>query len=256
MKTIFFNLKLNNHKWKNFLNASGTSLYSRFSSLWEVLLSLVRMKKLNLTLTFVPRLTTTGLTVNLSTFRHLYQNKQHLVGVVFLLVGVAAIFVHQFFDFYSEDHAVCKLIFFSADECKTWCYVNWYYYLFTIRFFITILFWSITLVMFVPGKYSLSFIPFSLIHAAGWIGILHYSMSARSFETYHAFPGWQIILYSLALGFGIIMSAGHLTFWLNHRDRSNHARWPGVHKLDIDQALKNRLFDELADEYNKVKNML
>jgi hypothetical protein len=114
----------------------------------------------------------------------------------------------------------------------------------------------VALILFVPVKYTLSFIPFSMIHAAGWIGLLHYSVTARSFETFHAFPHWTLIVIGLCLGFAIVMSADALLYWENHKKRGNWQRFVGVTEMNLPAEQKEPMYKQLAQEYREINKMI
>lgn len=168
-----------------------------------------------------------------SQFRSLTQNKRHTVGVALWMIGVASLFIHLLFDPYSQEHQVCRVLGFDLSHCWNgkggaestgWCYTSWFDYLTQIRVFIALLFWSVSLPLLVPPKFSLSIIPASIAHAVAWCWILHYSFFSTSYETINAFPHWRLIAVGMALGFSIVMSADYLIHAYNHRVRAFEAR--------------------------------
>ncbi len=201
----------------------------------------------------------------LSQLQSITSNKRHVVGFVLWMVGIGSLFVHLFFDPYANTHQVCRVLGFDPAQCWNgkggaestgWCYSSWFDYLTQIRFYLALLFWSVALPLLVPTRYSLSFIPASLLHAVGWCWIIHYSFFSHSFQTITAFPDWSIVVIALVLGFSIVIGSDYMLYWENHKKRGNWQRWPAVHKLDIDQQLKNKLFDELTDEYYRINKMI
>ena len=177
--------------------------------------------------------------------RHqLFQSKRHVIGFVLLGAGVLGYFSGSFFNPMDYDHAPCQ-VFGLVGQCYSfetrsgWCFMNWFYYLDTITWAIGLLFWSVAAILFIPQKHGLAIIPASLLHALGWVKVLHFTLFARSYETYHAFPDWQIITIALALGFGIVMSANYLIHTYNHRTLAFEKRlltlYNGVDLLSGDQ---------------------
>lgn len=189
-------------------------------------------------------------------------SKRHVVGIVMLGAGVLGVFASAFFDPMSYDHAPCKILgltnqCFSFETRTGWCFMDWFYYLDSVGIFIGMLFWSVAGIMFVPAKYSLSPVPFSLMHAFAWVKLLHISFFARSYETYHAFPEWQIIIAALALGFGIVMSADFLLYWENHKKRGNWARFVGVTEMEgLTPEQKEPMYQQLAKEYRTIQKSI
>ena len=169
-------------------------------------------------------------------------NKRQVVGFVLLMVGIFGIFAHQFFN--------------HSDRDYSWYYLNWYYFLFTIRPWIVVILWSAGFVLFIPGKYSLSFVPFSLVNATGWCGLIHYSFFVDSNESFHTFPEWSIVIASLCLGLAVIKSLDYLLYWVNHKCRGNHARFAGVAEMNLSPNDKEHMFQLLAKEYREINKMI
>lgn len=220
-----------------------------------------RTKQKLSSLRFVPLLTRITQGVYLRPLLHLFQSKRHLLGVVLLGAGVIGFFSGSFFNPMNYDHAPCR-VFGLADQCynfstqQGWCFMNWFYYLDTITWAIGLLFWSVAVVLFIPSNYGLAIIPASLLHALAWVKILHVTFFARSYESYHAFPEWQIIAAALGLGFGIVMSADFLLYWENHKKRGNWQKWPAIFRSPLSQEEKNRLYAMADKEYDQVNRMI
>lgn len=250
-------------EWKRKSKSMFMLLAWRCSLVWVRLPGHVRKMK-SLLLKFADRVAQTGRSVNPLSLRQLFRNKRHLIGALALGLGVVVYFAHHFLsDPYIEDHAICPLLGFQPGQCYNrvtdlgWCYMSWFYYWDTVNLFVSIILWSVAGFLLVPLNFGgVSVIAFSLFNAFGWVMFIHRSFFTISHETYHMFPSWGVIVLALAFGLGVILSVKNVVFWYQHRDRSNHARWPGVHKLDIDQAMKNKIFDELTEEYYKVKKMM
>lgn len=189
------------------------------------------------------------------------QNKRILVGSIMLVLAVGSAFGHQLlFDMYSQPHDVCKVLgsfnCYSQETGTGWCYVSWYWYWDTIRFYVSIIFGSIALVLFVPTKYTLSSIPFSLMQAVGWAYLIHFSFFTYSHETVNAVPSTIVIFIAIALGFAVVMSADALLYWENHKKRGNWQRFVGVTELDIPFEKKEPMYKQLAKEYREIQKMI
>lgn len=224
-------------------------------------LILVKTKVRSLSLKFVRSVAHVIQHVYLFLRVDLFQNKRHLAGSVMLVAGVLGIYSGLFFDSFNINHAPCELFgltsqCFNFETKSGWCFMNWYYYMDSVDVYIALLFWSVAVVLFIPPKYSLSFIPASLVHAMGWLKILHITFFARSYETYHAFPEWEIIVIALCLGFSIVMSADFLLYWENHKKRGNWQKWPAIYRSSYSQEEKNRMYEIADKEYNEVNRMI
>lgn len=224
------------------------SLASHCSLVWQYWRGLVRTTLSNLAEAARQKVQITrpvkGL---LSQLQVLSLNKRHAVGIVLWMVGIASLFAHLFFDPYSVDHQVCRVLGFDLSHCWNgkggnestgWCYTSWFDYLTQIRFFLALLFWSVALPLLVPPKFSISIIPASLLHAVAWCWILHYSFFSHSYETITAFPHWQIVVIALVLGFSIVLSSNYLIHTYNHRTLAFEKRlgtlYNGLDLLDGD----------------------
>lgn len=240
--------------------STSTLLAWRFLLEWRRLPGLVRNQLLShktlLMIQSVLRQVQVGPAVSL-----IIRNKRHLVGIVLLMVSVGAIFAHQFlFDPWVEPHDVCQLLGFTPQQCikeTGWCYVSWFYYWHTIRFYVAAIFGAVALILFVPPKYSLSFIPFSILQAFGWIGLMHFSFFAESFETYHAVPAWDITAIGLALGFAIVMSADYLLYWWNHKALGNWTKFVGVAEMKgVTPEQKATINERLAKDFRQIQKLI
>ena len=260
MKTLSISRIISNQQSLRKCESTFISLVSRCSLVWHRWLSLAKEQLLSLKMCLrtlpVPHQVKTGPTVSL-----IIRNKRHLVGIVMLLMGVGSIFAHQFlFDPWAEPHDVCKILGFTPQQCikeTGWCYLSWFYYWHTIRLCVAAIFGAIGMILFIPTKHSLSFIPFSILQAFGWIGLIHFSFFARSFETYHAFPAWEIIVIGFALGFAIVMSTNYLTYWYNHKALGNWSRYVGVTEMQgLTPEQKEPIYQSLAKEFRQIQKTI
>jgi hypothetical protein len=169
-------------------------------------------------------------------------NKRHLVGDVFIVIGVFGLVFHQIF---SE----------SARDMK-WYYVNWYYFFYTIRPFVMMLFWSVAAFMYSSNHSGK--IVFSLFYCAAILGIIHYSFFVHDYKSYHSFPVWGVWIMAGAIGIGFLSTVNHLVFVWEHKIKGNHKRFVGLAEMDVtkvDRDLRDRMLSDNANEYrNLYKN--
>lgn len=242
------------HKCENTLRSSASRLFLalRFGS------AHVRTKSTS-TIRSAGQVLLTGLNANLTSLLLLLRNKRHLVGLVLLLVGVAAWYANQCFDPIADDHRVCRMLGFTLEQCNKetgWCYTSWFYYLETIRTGVVLVLWSIAGILFVPIRKSVALIPFSLFNAFGWVWIYHFSFEVHSYTTYHMLPGSLIIFTGIVLGFAVIISSNYLLYWANHKMRGNHARFVGVARLPMKPEEKEGMYALLEKEYGEITKMI
>lgn len=204
IKQSLFKLKYNKQLLKQ-CQEKLKSFLLRLLSLWRVFSLTV--------ISSVHQVTPGGRVV----LKEIASNKRHLVGGLFLLSGVLAISFHQFF-------------LNEGLRDFSWYYVNSHYFYFTLRPYIILILWSAGFVLLIPTKYKLSFIPFSLAHSLGWIGMLHYSLFVNSNKSFHAFPNWYCLVIGLCVGFAFIMSLDYLCYRKYHMKDGTLSRVKGIVK--------------------------
>lgn len=257
----FFN-QLIQPLWKNSFQKTLMPWASRCSLVWQSWLGAVKTKARLLSRKSVRWAATVTPAVCLHRPLHFLKTKRHLVGMVMLTAGVLGFYSSLFFNPLNYNHAPCE-VFGLTDQCFSfetrtgWCFMNWSIYLDAVGWAMGLIFWSVAGLMFVPPKYSLSWIPASVFHAIGWVKLLHISFFARSYETYHALPQWEIIWAAILLGvFGIIMSRDAVNYWENHKKRGNWQKWPAIYRSDFSQEEKNALYAKADKEYDQVHKMI
>jgi hypothetical protein len=166
------------------------------------------------------------------------KNDRHLVGDFFLIIGGLMFFLHQFFSEQPNDH--------------TWYYTNWFYFIYAIRFYLMLLFWSLSCLYYWPTANKSVYIIFGVFHSAGWLGLIHYSFFVHDYKSYHTFPAWDIVVLALAFGAGFIMAVDHLVYLLEHKRKGNHCRFVGIAEMDLDPQIKDSHFKSLAKEYRQL----
>lgn len=168
--------------------------------------------------------------------KELLNNRRHFIGGVLLVVGVFSILFHQLF-------------LNEAARDWNWYYVNWYYYYFTIRPYVLLILWSSAFILFTPTKFSLAFIPFSIVQAAGWCMILHYSIFVNSNQSFHEIPNAYCIVIGLSLGFSIIMSLDYLLYRHHHITRNILSSFVGLAEMNAPAESKEEMYKQLAVNY-------
>lgn len=163
-------------------------------------------------------------------------NVRHLVGDIFLFMGLVGFFLHQFFPEPPNDHS--------------WYYTNWFYFIYTLRPYIVLLFWSLAVLYYWPKANKSVYIIFTVLHSSGWLGLIHYSFFVYDDKTFHTFPAWDIVLMALSFGIGLVMCADHLVYLWEHKRKGNHARFVGLAEMKgLPIEDKEPMFDELTKEY-------
>lgn len=178
-----------------------------------------------------------GLEIGRIAVRAHLANERHLVGDIFLLIGVIAIFFHQFFP--------------EGPNDRTWYYTNWFYFFYALRPFLILLFWSVTSYLYSTKKSGL--IIFTVLHSAAWLGILHYSCFVYDYESYHSIPAWDIIVLALAFGVGFILAVEHMVYVWEHKRKGNHCRFVGIAEADLPAEMKAEIGMSLAKEFREIK---
>lgn len=162
-------------------------------------------------------------------------NVRHLVGDIFLFLGLVSFFLHQFFPEPPNNHS--------------WYYTNWFYFIYTLRPYLMLLFWSLAILYYWPTANKSVYIIFTVLHSAGILGIIHYSFFVYDDKTFHTFPAWDIILMALSFGVGFVVTADHLVYLWEHKRKGNHARFVGLAEIDAPLDVKDAHAKSLAKEY-------
>lgn len=234
------------------------SLASHCSLVWQYWRGLVRTKTLHLKQTSAARAIRTGGIVYRLPLRHFLRTKA--VGLVLLSLAVLSMFAHQiFFDFWSREHDVCRLLGFTVHQCTVkggFCFVNWFYYWATINWCVALIVGTTGGMLFVPINKSLAFIPLALFHAVGWVWLIHYSFLVRANEAVFAIPHWNLIVLGVAFFIAIALCAPYLVYYFNHRFQAIEKRmgtlYRGTDVLDGDTFKEQyRKFYEEKKEFQK-----
>lgn len=164
-------------------------------------------------------------------------NYRHVLGIMCVLVGAGGIFAHQLF-------------FDESVRDFNWYYVNHYYFIYTIRPYIVLIFWSAGFILLTPTKYTLAFIPFSLAHSIGWLGLIHYSLFVTSNESFHSVPHWHAFVVAISMGFGVIMTLDSLLYSYNHITLNNHSSFVGITEMKgLKPEEKEPMYQTLAKNF-------
>jgi hypothetical protein len=168
-------------------------------------------------------------------FNEIVSNTRILAGLGLGTVGVYALYIHLLFNETARDYS--------------WYYVNAFYFMFTIRWYVTIICFSGMWALIAPSKYKVLWLLFAFSSAIGFAGLLHHTFSVDSFETYHATPSWYVIIIAIASGIGFIKSVDYLCYRKYHLKDGNAARIRGIIKApNIDAETKMRLLESLVKE--------
>jgi hypothetical protein len=199
-------------------------------SLWQ-LLSLSEPSLSTLSMIPAIRVTLRGLVAS----RELVTNARLFMGFGFMLVGLGSSLLYLSFDSNLID--------------QKWYYINWYYFLYTIKEELMLGFWAVGTFLFIPSKYKLGFIPCTLLLSYSVATIMHYSFFVNSNETFHAGIPLSIIVSAVSLSLGVIISMDYLTYRYHHLSRGNHSRFVGVAEMNLSPDQKEELYKALAKEY-------
>lgn len=150
-------------------------------------------------------------------FLELVSNTRHIIGGGLVVVGCASGMLYHLFD---------PLVI-----NKEWYFLNWYYFLYTIREELTIGFWAVGMFLLLPTKYKLAFVPSTIMLAYSLSNIVNYYFFVDSLASFHADIHYTIIVASVSAALGIIISADYLCYRKYHLKDGNLARINGVLQL-------------------------
>lgn len=208
--------------------------FTRLSSLWRWCLSLVRAVKGH---------ALQGIQHFLVACRELVSDSRKLSGALFIVVGCLS--------------SVSYHIFNPLVIDKSWYYLNWFYFLYTIREELLIGFWAVGTFLLLPQKYTLSFVPCTF--ALGWsvASILNYWFFVHSNESFHKDVMLSVWIAGLSLALGFIICTDYLVHRWNHYRRGNHQRFTGIVRMkDTSQELKWQLLEKNCEEYDKLNQRI
>jgi hypothetical protein len=181
-----------------------------------------------------------GIQIFRAAFRELASNRRHLFGGGLLVVGCASGMLYHFFE--------------PLTINKDWYFLNWYYFLYTIREELTLAFWAVGTFLLLPSKYKLAFIPCTLALAYSIAYIIHYYFFVDSLESFHADIYMTMWVAAVSLALGFIISIDYLCYRKYHLKDGNAARIIGIAQTpgisnDSKIAIMNTLIDE-SQNYN------
>ena len=169
--------------------------------------------------------------------------REKVLGYVLLVVGAVTIFAHQLF-------------FNEAVRDYTWIYRNWYYFMFTNRLFLVMIFWSAGFMALVPQGKRLATIPVLLFQSAGWIGFIHNSFFVQTNDQFRQWPHWSVWVMGASFAVGIITTVKFQIYWWHHKVRANHARFVGVAEMKLSAEEKAQMGKLLAEEYREINKLI
>jgi hypothetical protein len=171
-------------------------------------------------------------------FEELVTNDRVLSGLGMGMVGFISMFAY--------------LLFPEGDRSyiESWYFVNWFYYLETIRGPLALIFFSACFHLVAPAKYKSIWIVYALATSTGVCGVIHYSFFVTDFHSYHALPNmWLVILPSFGLGFGFMKAMDYLCYRKYHLKDGNLARIKGIIKApNISAEQKMDILEKLIEE--------
>lgn len=162
-------------------------------------------------------------------------NKRHLAGLGFGMVGVGSIFAYQLFS--------------ESARNPNWYYINTFYFLFSIRLWLAIIFLSTAKFLCVPTKWKSNWVVYGLAVSVGIAGIMHYSFFVYDDISYHSFPVWYVCLFAVGLGIGFIKATDYLCHRKYHTKDGNTCRMVGIIEMDSPWSEKEATLKLLAKEY-------
>lgn len=167
-------------------------------------------------------------------------NKRHLVGDIFLLIGVGAIFFHQIFDPRPWDHS--------------WYFTNWFFFFEDLMWWMLLLFGSVATLFYWPSKSKSVYIVFTTLHSIGWLVIIHKSFFVTDFTSFHSLPVWDMWIVAASFGIGFILAVDHLAYVWEHKTKGNHKRFVMLaeHKETIDRKELDRMLANNVNEYHSL----
>jgi hypothetical protein len=144
----------------------------------------------------------------------LVANKRLLVGVACGVLGFGSLFSQHLFS--------------ESPRNWNWFYINWFYFIEAIRFWIAISFFSLSFIFCSPQKWKISYLAFSLSFAVGICGVVNYSFFVHTNEEFNSVPSWFVLIPSMILGVGFALAANYLCFKKYHHKDGNLARVKGI----------------------------
>lgn len=174
----------------------------------------------------------------LSAIKAHWGNKSHVIGDILILLGVVSFFIY--------------LLFPEPGHDANWYYGNWFYYFFSVRIYLILIFWGTANYFYTESK-TYKFINYLKL-SGGLVGLTHYSFFVTDDVSYHEFNLWWVIAVCISVGFGIIQSLQHLVYIWEHKAKGNHCRFVGVAEQDLPIQQKDRIFKQLAREYRDLRN--
>lgn len=230
MSSPSFNHNQQSLKCGSTLRSTGSGMYlsDSFLALLSSLRSLARRAVL------AGRAASTQFSISLI---ELVSNDRHLAGLGFGMVGAIAIFFHLLFD-----ESVRKDPMFGY-------YENAYYFMYSLRQWFVLIFVSTSLFLFHPVKSKSIWIVYALAVSVGVCGVVHYSFFVTDYASYHSFPVWYVIIFSLGIGAGFLKAMDYLLYRKYHLKDGNIARIIGVIRMpNVDAQTKMGLLENLVKE--------
>jgi hypothetical protein len=173
----------------------------------------------------------------------LVANDRHLAGLGFGMVGVFSIFIHLLFDEAARDHS--------------WYYLNWFYFMYTVRGYLFLVCFALAIELILPQKFKLSTlltVPMLMVGLCGTI----YCYSATTNEELLKFEGFYLsaVIIGSLIG-ALLYNIPYLCYRKYHLKDGNIARIIGVIKMpNVDPATKMKILENLIEESENYNNRI
>lgn len=132
---------------------------------------------------------------------------------------------------------------------KEWYFLNWYYFLYTIREELAVGLWAVGTFLLLPSKYKLAFIPCSVLLTYSIAYIIHYSYFVDSLESFHSDVLFSMWVAAAALAIGFIVSVDYLAYRKYHLKDGTAARIIGIVRIpDVPAEHKMNIMEGLVKE--------
>lgn len=165
-----------------------------------------------------------------------FSNNRYLVGFT---LGLAGFLVLPLYAFFPES---------DRTYYHTWYFVNWFYFLETIRLWLALILLPAAIYLHTPAKHKSIWVVYCLVLSIGVGGVVHYSFFVYDYNSYHSI-NWLVFLIAPSIGFGFAMATKNLVYRKYHLKDGNIARIKGIIKApNIDAETKMRHLENLIIE--------
>lgn len=185
--------------------------------------------------------------------RELAATSRYLVGVFFMVCGVISMLFHHLFNS-------------SAITDRTWFFISWYEFFFSIRLYLITIFFMTAAYFAIPVKWKIFLIPFSIVIGFGIANVIncifgitfqvHNLTTQAQWEKanlgFHGLIGFDLILIGVSLALGFLLSMNYLIYRYNHYRRGLLQRFVSIWRSPLDEETKRISFDTTCAEFDKL----